>query len=627
MANRSFDMIFQIGGRIAASFNNAFNRSRAAIEQIETASQSLTRTSGMMAKGLLAAGGAFTAAAVGVFAYTDAVAQADIKIKTLSDSVGANAKEIEYLGAAISPLGLDFEAAIDLQEEFLNKWGESRSTFNAALKEGMDLETALDKKVVGGMKDAYAMLGLDIAESLKMSEADALKQFQDAVLNHSNNAEAQSASDIMMGGNANKFFGFFRSQGIKSLDDVYKKFGALDLRTDESRKALQDYASSMSLLKFAADSVKKEFIGLLSKALTPLIEKASQWVQANKDLIGLKIKEWAEKTAKAIEWVVVNFKEIVEWTKAIGVGMAVFIGFTTVLKTIVLVTAAWNAVLLINPIVLIVTAVAALAGGIYFLIQRMGGMTAVWEKVKAAFASGVGFLKGILQSVDNFFAENPIMNFLVPIIGVPRMIIANWSSISSFFATLWENVKQFTSGAVTSVVSSVSNMPLLQAFTSVWERIFSFLSTLGTRMMSIGANIIDGLIEGIKSKFESLKSTWNTVNSWMPDFAKKKLDIHSPSRVMAGIGGHIVDGLGVGINSGFPSVQDSMNQGLGSLTPRMDSSPASIGGSNATLTVVQHISVGSGANLNDVKEAAAQGIQGFKSQYDAMMRRQARVTY
>ena len=40
------------------------------------------------------------------------------------------------------------------------------------------------------------------------------------------------------------------------------------------------------------------------------------------------------------------------------------------------------------------------------------------------------------------------------------------------------------------------------------------------------------------------------------------MDIHSPSRVMAGIGGHIMGGMGVGIQGGMQNLKNQFNQAL-----------------------------------------------------------------
>lgn len=257
--------------------------------------------------------------------------------------------------------------------------------------------------------------------------------------------------------------------------------------------------------------------------------------------------------------------------------------------------------MLTNPIVLAITAIAAAA---YLIYKNWAPIKTffidVWAKVTAAFQSGINWIKGIIQSVDTVFANNPILNFLLPIIGIPRMIIANWSSISEFFGAIWGAITSATGiavNAVSSLVSSgfntaknavmsiwngiksivltawqgicniFSSLPILPYITNAFNAVMNFLSGLYSRMMALGSNIIQGLIDGIKSKFEGLKSIWATVNSWMPDFTRKTMDIHSPSRVMAELGSYIMAGLGVGLDKAFPGLRARFSEVLGIFKP------------------------------------------------------------
>ncbi|ENR2981248.1 TPA: phage tail tape measure protein [Acinetobacter nosocomialis] len=256
-----------------------------------------------------------------------------------------------------------------------------------------------------------------------------------------------------------------------------------------------------------------------------------------------------------------------------------------------------------NPIILAVTLLATAA---YFIYQNWAPIKSffmdLWTGVKNAFNTGVSFIKGIIQSVDQVFADNPLLNLLFPLIGIPRLIIANWSGITGFFSSVWtsittgvanvwnsivsylgpigdwfaakwENIKLVTSvvwSGIKSVVttawdnliSAITNSPLFQRIVDGWTKIFDYLGSLKNKMLSIGKNIIDGLVNGIQSGFDSLKTIWAKINSYMPSFMKKKMDIHSPSRVMAGLGGHIVGGIGMGLTQAFPELKNKYNQVL-----------------------------------------------------------------
>lgn len=256
-----------------------------------------------------------------------------------------------------------------------------------------------------------------------------------------------------------------------------------------------------------------------------------------------------------------------------------------------------------NPIILAVTLLATAA---YFIYQNWAPIKSffmdLWTGVKNAFNTGVSFIKGIIQSVDQVFADNPLLNLLFPLIGIPRLIIANWSGITGFFSSVWtsittgvanvwnsivsylgpigdwfaakwENIKLVTSvvwsgiksivtTAWDNLISAITNSPLFQRIVDGWTKIFDYLGSLKNKMLSIGKNIIDGLVNGIQSGFDSLKTIWAKINSYMPSFMKQKMDIHSPSRVMAGLGGHIVGGIGMGLTQAFPELKNKYNQVL-----------------------------------------------------------------
>ncbi|WP_238796906.1 phage tail tape measure protein [Acinetobacter pittii] len=265
-----------------------------------------------------------------------------------------------------------------------------------------------------------------------------------------------------------------------------------------------------------------------------------------------------------------------------------------------------------NPIIFAVTLLATAA---YFIYQNWAPITSffmdLWTGVKNAFNTGVSFIKGIIQSVDQVFADNPLLNLLFPLIGIPRLIIANWSGITGFFSSVWtsittgvanvwnsivsylgpigdwftakwENIKLVTSvvwSGIKSVVttawdnliSAITNSPLFQRIVDGWTKIFDYLGSLKNKMLSIGKNIIDGLVNGIQSGFDSLKTIWAKINSYMPSFMKQKMDIHSPSRVMAGLGGHIVGGIGMGLTQAFPELKNKYNQVLNLFTNKTQS--------------------------------------------------------
>lgn len=292
-----------------------------------------------------------------------------------------------------------------------------------------------------------------------------------------------------------------------------------------------------------------------------------------------------------------------------------------------------GAMMLANPMILAITAVVAVLAGVGYLIYKNWDIikakaSELWASVKNAFATGVNFIKGIIQRVDSVFANNPILNFLFPIIGIPRMIIANWGTISTFFSNLWTTIttsvsqywnmiKNIISSAWNSIVSSIAsavlrvkgyvvsafiaisnymssvwtnirnivqnawnnlcnifkNSPILNFIQNKFGQVKSYLIGLAGQFVNIGRNIVDGLIRGVEAGFAKLKSVWAKVNSYMPSFSKKTMDIHSPSRVFRDIGGHIMGGWQLGIEKGFKPLKNSFHQAVGIFDNPQLSSP------------------------------------------------------
>ena len=78
----------------------------------------------------------------------------------------------------------------------------------------------------------------------------------------------------------------------------------------------------------------------------------------------------------------------------------------------------------------------------------------------------------------------------------------------------------------------------------------------------VGKNIVDGLLDGLKKAWGSLKK-WFT-NAWdkLVGSVKVILGIHSPSRVFAGIGKNMALGVGEGWEDTFGDVQDEIDSSM-----------------------------------------------------------------
>jgi len=123
---------------------------------------------------------------------------------------------------------------------------------------------------------------------------------------------------------------------------------------------------------------------------------------------------------------------------------------------------------------------------------------------------------------------------------------------------------------------------------------------LPSKFTGFGSMIIDGLIKGIKTGFEKLKGLWATINSYLPSFMQRSMDIHSPSRVMAGLGGHIMGGLRLGLQQGFPELKTKFADVLGIFNPNVSGLIQKINVAPALSKIRNTHALPSGSNRGDI---------------------------
>ncbi|PZX07896.1 phage-related protein [Psychrobacillus insolitus] len=89
-----------------------------------------------------------------------------------------------------------------------------------------------------------------------------------------------------------------------------------------------------------------------------------------------------------------------------------------------------------------------------------------------------------------------------------------------------------------------------------WNKAKAFLTSID--LTSIGKAIIQGLIRGIGSMAGSIASKVSEMADLVPDWLKKKLGIHSPSRITTALGEHTGQGFANGIANKAKSAIDAV---------------------------------------------------------------------
>lgn len=92
-----------------------------------------------------------------------------------------------------------------------------------------------------------------------------------------------------------------------------------------------------------------------------------------------------------------------------------------------------------------------------------------------------------------------------------------------------------------------------------FEAFLEYMRGLPAMLVEIGANMIQGILDGINAKWEELKAKILELGTLLPQWLRDMLDIQSPSRVFAEIGGYIGQGLAQGIAESQALVEQAVS--------------------------------------------------------------------
>lgn len=173
--------------------------------------------------------------------------------------------------------------------------------------------------------------------------------------------------------------------------------------------------------------------------------------------------------------------------------------------------------------------------------------TAVWETIKTLISSAWEIIKTIFSAAFLF---------------VYNLVTGRWDEIGKVFSAAWEKIKSIISGAWEKIKSLWSNAfntiknaaisgwnIVRDVFTNAWNGITNFFASIPGKMYEFGRNILQGLIDGVKSMVgNAVKAIQNAVDSAV-QAAKDFLGIGSPSKLFAQFGEWTGEGFAIGLQS------------------------------------------------------------------------------
>lgn len=272
---------------------------------------------------------------------------------------------------------------------------------------------------------------------------------------------------------------------------------------------------------------------------------------------------------------------------------------------------AFNAVMSANPIMLVVTAIAALVAGLvwFFTQTKIGqqlwsgfikGVTDAWSAFTGWITQSLGnlgsFFSDAWKNIGGFFSDawKNIQNIIKTALGVVvnlflnwtvlGLIIKHWNDIIAFFRGLGGKIKAAFSAAINWLTSAGKNIitGLSHGITGAWNGVKSWIGGIGGRvkgalgnagsiLLQAGRNIISGFLNGLKGGFTKVKDWIGGIGKWIASHkGPKAYDL----ALLVPNGGWIMSGLQRGLAAGMPGLRSMLGTMTGEVASAFDMAPS-----------------------------------------------------
>lgn len=377
--------------------------------------------------------------------------------------------------------------------------------------------------------------------------------------------------------------------------------------------SIEKLKSSIDVLVYSLGQALAPTIQSVINFLQGLVDKFNALSPAQQDLI-VKIGLFAA----AIGPVLLIVGKLMS---AVGTIMTVVPKLAGVISTVKGAFAALNAVMLANPIMIVIAAIAALVAAFIYLWNTNEEFRQfwinLWESIKQAAITAwnaIGeFLKStwegikstcqtIFNAIKTFFQTvwNGIKNIFSTTVGAVKTVVTNaWNAIKSVTSTVWNGIKSVVTGTITAIKNGISTG--LTAAKSTVTNILNGIKNAFSTVWEGAKNIVSGAIEKIKGM---MNFHWELPKLKLPHFSiTGKFSLDPPSIPKIGVEWYR-KAMGDGMILDSPTIFGAAG---GKLLAGGEAGPEAVVGVDSLRTMIQEAVAGQTAVLAQAIGAAGSG--------------------
>ena len=566
-------------------------------------------------------------------------------INHLSDNANSKAKDIvnviTRVGSDTRMLGLSENQAAALGSTFLSM-GKAPELAAQAVK---GMSSAFLQLKAGAHEKELKQLGFttkSFAAAMNKDAQGAISSFIEKVKKMPKDKQypllakvfgKQYADDVLLlaqnTGEYNRQLGLLQETdangNLKYIGSMQREF---ENRSNTTENKLTKLKSSLAEIATKIGNAFLPVITSFVENITPVIYSITEWVETNPQLM-----EWVLTIGggigavvgglltlhSAFSFVSAGLLPFIKVGKFLGgflgnflfsaisklsLGLGYLIGY--VIKGAMMFGKAilmMSRALLTNPIGLLITGIAVTAYLIYDNWGKIGPWFAeLWQTVSGAFSSA-------------------------------------WSSITNFCSEAWANISNFFTSGIGNITATILNWSPLGLFYQILQPVLNLFGIeLPGKFSEFGSNLIQGLVNGIRTAWEGAKEWVVGLGQSIKGWFTSEVEIHSPSRVFKGYGVNIVEGLAIGMNKSIPIAEDAsdnlssavglngVSHNTGLLTNYQPLNRAEVMSSATTqaqgITVHFNPTINvNGGERNGVLNQVEQGLKMSLSEFEMMLKR------
>jgi tape measure domain-containing protein len=198
-------------------------------------------------------------------------------------------------------------------------------------------------------------------------------------------------------------------------------------------------------------------------------------------------------------------------------------------------------------------------------VNIIGAVANMWQIIQPLVSGAVAIILGLATTIMAAFTGNWTLAWSSFMGAVQALVtglqgafqgLANWIC-QTFFGTTWQGVLATWQNNIALFVPVVNQ---------IWTQIKGKLGEWAAKFTSVGKDVINGIISGIKSSTQQLYDTLVGILAGLWEKAKAALGINSPSKVYMGAGSSMGEGLAIGIQNSMGLAQSALLGGLGQMT-------------------------------------------------------------